>query len=138
MKRVLKISIIIVIGTLLISGCGCKKKAKKEEEKIKVNTNEEVIKDQTVDIFKFTNTSLIYQNGASILETKITNTSNKDAYLKEFNIHIKNKDGSERIILKGYFGGSLKAGESKIITSTYGADITDAAKIEYEEIGRKK
>ena len=62
----------------------------------------------------------------------MSNTSDKEAYLKEFKIHIKGKDGKEIIELTGFVGSKLKAGEERILTSNCGMDITNAASIEYE------
>ena len=133
MKKIIVIGTLLIISASLITGCGCKKKEeKKEDNVVKSNTNEEVIKDQKIETFEFTNTSLVYINGTSSLETKVKNNSDKEAYLKEFKIHIKGKDGKEIIELTGFVGSKLKAGEERILTSNCGMDITNAASIEYE------
>ena len=134
MKKVMKISLIAMVSMLLLTGCGCKKKEKEEEQKeeIKVNTNEEVVKDQTVDIFSFTNTSLVFVNGQSELETTVENTSKKDAILKKFLIHVYDNDNKEIVTLTGKFGGTIKAGEKKVVNSYYASDLTKAKKITYE------
>ncbi len=134
MKKVMKISLIAMVSMLLLTGCGCKKKEKEEEKKeeIKVNTNEDVVKDQTVDIFSFTNTSLVFVNGQSELETTVENTSKKDAILKEFLIHVYDNDNKEIVTLTGSFGGEIKAGEKKVVNSYYASDLTKAKKITYE------
>ena len=74
MKKIIVIGTLLIISTSLITGCGCKKKEeKKENNVVKSNTNEEVIKDQKIETFEFTNTSLVYINGTSSLETKVNN-----------------------------------------------------------------
>jgi len=124
MKKIL-VTITIVLSLGLITGCGCGKK-------IKENKNENVIKDQTIDVFNFTNTSLKYENGTSVLETKVTNNSSETQYLKEFEIIVKNKDNSTIVVLIGYVGDKMDAKDSKIIRSSYGMDLTNAYSIEYK------
>lgn len=134
MKNNLKklLGVLLVVG--LVTGCGCSKETneeKKEESGIKVNTNQDVIKDQQLEVFTFTNTSLIYENGTSVLETIVTNTSNETQYLEEFNIIVKNDKGEEIITMTGFVGESIAAQESTTILSSYGDDLSTAASIEY-------
>lgn len=133
MKKIVNISLILLIGIFLLTGCGNKEK-ENEETDTKVNTNENVVKDQTLENFKFENTSLVYENGNSVLETIVTNTSSETTYLKEFKIMVKDASGNEIVTLKGFVGDSLGAGESRTITSSYGDDLTEAKSITYEVI----
>ena len=125
----------IIIGIFMISlltGCGCEKKEiETPEEEIKINTNEEVIKDQTVEEFEFKNTSLIYEDGNTTLETAVTNTSDKDAYLKEFKIQALDQEGKIMVVLTGFVGDVIKAGETKVINSYTLEDLTSAEKLVY-------
>ena len=76
MKKIL----IGIFAISLITGCGCSKKEEApSNDDVKVNTNEGVIKDQTVDVFKMENTSLVYDKGTTLLETTVTNTSKATA-----------------------------------------------------------
>jgi len=127
-----KIGLIALIGmTLFATGCGCQKEVK-DEEIIRENLNEDVIKDQTLEVFTFTNTSLTYQDNTSLLFTKVTNTSSEAQYLKKFKIHVWGENGKEIVTLTGHVGASIGPGESKTINSTYGFDITNATSITYE------
>lgn len=117
----------------LITGCGCSKKEEPQED-IKINNNEGVIKDQTVEVFELKNTSLIYENGNTILETVVTNTSSKDEYLEEFKIKVTDASGNEMITLTGFVGEVIKAGESKVINSYCGEDLSTATNITYTVI----
>lgn len=135
MKGIKKMELIkkIMIGLFtigLITGCGSSKKEEPQED-IKVNTNEGVIKDQTVEVFEFKKTSLIYENGTTTLETTVTNMSNKDEYLEEFIIKVTDAYGNEMITLRGFVGDKIKAGESKIINSYCGEDLSTATNITY-------
>lgn len=133
MKTMKKILLaVITIG--LITGCGCSKKEETTTEGPKANTNEGVIKDQTVETFELKNTSLVYENGTTVLTTSVTNTSNKDEYLKEFEIRVEDNSGNELVTLKGFVGSTIKAGETKMINSYCGEDLSNATKITYTVI----
>ena len=125
--------LLLIISITTITGCGCeKKKEEKKLEDVKVNTNKEVIKDQTLEVFTFTKTSLVYEDNMSYLTTLVKNTSNEKQYLQEFTIHVKDKEGNDIVALPGYVGDYLEAGEEKYITRSYKSDLTSAANIEYE------
>lgn len=135
-KKMKKVTIGIIMGVFtigLITGCGCSKKEEPQED-IKINNNEGVIKDQTVEVFELKNTSLIYENGNTILETVVTNTSSKDEYLEEFKIKVTDASGNEMITLTGFVGEVIKAGESKVINSYCGEDLSTATNITYTVI----
>lgn len=139
MRKVFGIVLVCVLSLTLLSGCGCSKKEDAKgnnndtkTEGPKANTNQDVIKDQELGVFKFEKTSLIYENGNSKLQTKVTNTSNETQFLKEFLIHVKDAEGKEIVTLTGFIGSNLEAGESRTISSTYGDDLTKATSIEYE------
>ena len=135
MNTLTKILLVMLVATM-ITTTGCGKKENKEdkkgtEEETKVNTNTDVIKDQTIDVFKFENTSLVYTEGTTTLETIVTNTSSEDKMLQEFKILVKDSNGNEMITLTGFIGDTLKAGESRVINSFCGEDLTQATSIEY-------
>lgn len=132
MKKEFILILTLVLSLGLITGCGCNKKEEKKE--VKMNTNQDVIKDQELEVFTFTNTSLVYEDETSILITKVTNTSNETQYLKEFKIHVKDIAGNEIVELTGFVGDNIEANSSTTISSSYSEDLTKAAKIEYEII----
>ena len=121
-----------IFAISLITGCGCEKKEEApSNDDVKVNTNEGVIKDQTVDVFKMENTSLVYDKGTTLLETTVTNTSNTTQYLKEFEIKVLDANGKEMTTLTGFVGSSIEAGETKVINSYCGEDLSTATSITY-------
>lgn len=139
MNKMFKVFAICAISFLVVTGCSCQKKTDKDNdnktnEDIKANTNDEVIKDQEIDVFSFTKTSLIYENGTSTLETTVTNNSDETQYLKEFKIIVKDSEGNEIVTMTGFIGDSIEAKASRVIDSTYGEDLTNAASIEYEVV----
>ena len=135
MKKILVISMLAVISMSMITGCGKKKEEEKKQEQgnVNVNTKEEVIGDKQVEVFKFEKTSLTYDNKVTRLQTRVTNTSEEEQTLIQFRVHFI-KDEKEIINLPGYVGKTLKPKETKILTTTYGGDITDITRIEYEII----
>ncbi len=120
--------LILILGFLLK-----KNDSKLEEQKgYKTNTNANIIKDQTIEDLKFTNTSLQYKEGISTLRVEITNQSNEDRNITELKAHIYDKDKNEIVTLKAFLGEKLKSKESKKIEITYAEDLTDAESLEYE------
>ena len=133
-----KIGIALLVGVSAISlltGCDTKEKEKEKTEgkdTVVSNTNTDVIKDQNLGVFEFQNTSLIYENGQSVLEVEVTNTSSVDQKIVEFKIIVKDENDQEIITLVGFVGDTIKAGESKVITSSCGKDLSKAKSISYE------
>ena len=133
MKKVISLSITMLLVLGLVTGCGCNKKDKEtKKEEVKVNTNKDVVKDQEIDGIKMTNTSLVTTNGISKLVTNVTNSSNKDYKLDEYIIIIKDKKGEEIVRIPGYVGDTIKAGETRTINSSVDRDLSNAGSIEYE------
>lgn len=134
MKKVLFVSLVAIL-TLTTVGCGCDKKGtekgKNKKEETVVNTEKEVIKDQKVEVFKMTNTSLTYDGSLSTLVTEVTNTSKETQHIKTFNIIVKDKDGKQMVKMLGYIGEEIPGGESRTITSSTNMDISKAASVEY-------
>lgn len=132
-----KIFALFLISLLVFTGCGKKEDKKTEEkqpqEEIKVNTNENVISDKVVEEFTFTNTSLIYENGTSTLETTVTNNLDTPTNLKEFTIILSDADGNVTTLL-GYVGSSFDAHESKVINSSVAGDLTNVNSITYQVV----
>ncbi|MCM1370468.1 MAG: hypothetical protein NC181_01060 [Clostridium sp.] len=139
MKQLICKTFLIGLSVALVTGCGCEKKKEEDkntpdtptEDQVKVNTNEEAIKDQTLGVFTFKNTSITYINGTSTLITEVTNTSDKEQELAEFKISVKDKDGKEIEKLVGFVGGNMPANTTRTITSSTAIDLTDAVSIEY-------
>lgn len=131
MKKIILITLSTLMLLAFATGCGCSNKNDKQD-KIKSNTNEDVVKDQTLDVFSFTNTSLVYEKNTSVLTTVVTNNSNEKQMLKKFNIIVKDAEGNVIVTLPGYVGSYIDAKASTVITSSYAQDLTRAAKIEYE------
>ena len=120
MKKYFNLVLILFI-CLCIVGCSNEK----------VNKKEGVVKTQVVESLEFTKTSLKYTDDKTVVQTTVTNKSDKDFNLKSINIKLIDKNGKEMITLIGYLGDSLKANNTKQITAMVGLDLTNAEKIEY-------
>lgn len=134
MKKITKILFLFIATFIFLTGCNNTEEKENKKETQKENINKEVIKDQNLEVFKFTNTSLKYENSTSVLQTTVTNTSSEKQYLKEFKIHVRDKKDNEIVELIGYVGDYIDKNQSKIITSSYGDDLTNAYSIDYEII----
>ena len=135
-KRVIMVLcgiLVFVLVFLLAFGLfrGKDSKDKTTENDTHANTSEDVIKDQEVEGLRFSNTSLIMENGGSKLTTEVKNLTGEDIDLQSFDILVKDKDGKEMVTLLGYVGEVIKADETRIITSETDVDLTKAAAIEY-------
>ena len=139
MKKVINISLMLLVCLTLVTGCG-KDKSKNEDKKddnkttVEVNNNEEVTKDQNIEGIEITNTSLVYEDGISYLKATVTNNTGSDYELNEYKINVKDSDGNIIVTMPGYVGSVLKNGESKTINTTIGEDLSKAYSIEYEVV----
>ena len=128
MKKTIKIILIGIIGLNIITGC-FKKEEKKEE--VKVNTNENVVKDQEVEGLKMTNTSLVYENGTTVLVTEVINEKEEDITVKRIRIKVKDKEGNILTTLIGTIADTIKPGESRTIETETPLDLSKAESVEY-------
>lgn len=131
MKKILTISISMLLALGLLTGCGCNKK---EETKIEesYNTNEGVVGDKIVEELKLTNASLVSKGNYSTLVVLVTNPTSEDKEVKKLDIYVKDKAGKEIVKLQGYVGGVVPAGESREVTSNVVMNLENAYTIEYQ------
>ena len=137
MKKKLIIVFVLSLCLGIATGCGCKKKKDKKETttnntQYQLNTRKGVVGDKEMNGLTFTNTSLKTSEYSSTLVTKVTNTTDKDIYVRIFNIHVKDKDGNNIVTIHGYVGGVVPANSSRDITSGVDLNLADAYKVEYE------
>ena len=136
MKRIVNITLMLLVCITLVTGCG-KDKTKNDDKKddnnqtIEVNDNKEVIKDQNIDGIEITNTSLVYEGGISYLNATVTNNTGSDYELNEYRINVKDSDGNIIVTMPGYVGSVLKNGESNTMITE---DLSKAYSIEYEVV----
>ena len=139
MKKIINITLMLLVCLTLVTGCG-KDKSKNEDKKddnkttVEVNNNEEVTKDQNIEGIMITNTSLVYEDGISYLKATVTNNTGSDYELNEYKINVKDNDGNIIVTMPGYVGSVLKNGESKTINTMISEDLSKAYSIEYEVV----
>ena len=132
MKKAIRIIVIIIITIIVIIGINImSKQGKKEKEEVKVNTNENVIKDQEVEGLKMTNTSLVYENGTTVLVTEVINKTEEEITVKRIRIKVKDKEGNTLTTLIGTIADTIKPGESRIIETETPLDLSKAESVEY-------
>lgn len=102
------------------------------DEFINSNTNEGVISDKEVNGLKFTNASLVSNGNTSTLTTIVENITDMDKEVKVVYIYVKDKYGETIIMMQGYVGEIIPAGESRTITSTADVNLNNAVSIEYK------
>ena len=139
MKKIINITLMLLVCLTLVTGCGKDKTTnddKKEDNMptIEVNDNQEVIKDQNIDGIEITNTSLVYEDGISYLKATVTNNTGSDYELNEYKINVKDNDGNIIVTMPGYVGSVIKNGESKSINTMISEDLSKAYSIEYEVV----
>lgn len=143
MKKVL---IIGLASLLLVVGCG-KKKDEEKDNKVNNNeptvenpssiTNQDMIKDQTVETLQFTNTGLTYDGSMTTLTSQVTNTSDQVVELSKVmaTINYKDENDVDRVFeMEVYFGESLNPGETRSVFSTTDIDLRKSTNMEYRVV----
>lgn len=124
------IPVVIVLALLLVVilllTTGKKEVSVKEGEKVTAITEKGIIKDEEYKNLKFSNATLIKENGIYTLSIDVQNTSKETINVDAVNIPIKDKNGNEIIALLGYIGKELKPDEVTTITASTSADLSKA------------
>lgn len=132
--------IALIIGLIVSSTFNKEQDNPKKEEEIIANTNPGVIKDEEYEGLKFSNISLITQNGYSTFTADVTNITESDNNISDVNIVLQDKNGKTVITLRGNIGETLKANETRTITAvTKGkfGNVTDKEIIQYENTAQE-
>ena len=136
-KKLLFLFVTILAVTVVVTGCVKKGNNGGEEgngSTIESNTNTGVVEDKALDVFTFTNTSLIWNGNSSDLETTITNNSDQDAYLKGFNVYVYDENDNVIATMEGYVSDHIKAHGTRVMSTGHYANLSKAAKVEYEVV----
>lgn len=131
MKKIV-IGILVTVCLFSMTGCGkTNDKQNLENNGLQSNTNEDVIKNQEVGNLKFTNTSLVMQDGISKLTVSVTNDTDEDIAVEMFDIYVKDADGNTIVTLQGYVGGVVPKHTTREVVTNCTLDLSNAANIEY-------
>lgn len=94
------------------------KKIAKTEKEMFAHTDKEIIKEEQLDDLKFSNVTLITENGYTTFSCDVTNSKDEEVNVENVNIELKDKDGNTVITLLGNIGSSLKPNETRVITAS--------------------
>ena len=78
-----------------------------------------------------TNTSLVYENGTTVLVTEVINEKEEDITVKRIRIKVKDKEGNTLTTLIGTIADTIKPGESRTIETETPLDLSKAESVEY-------
>ena len=136
-------SIILIVVALLvivvIAGVGIftnmkgdKNENKKNDGKpeIKYNTNENVVKDQEIGGILFTNIKCSYDGSMSLISYTIVNNTNETINLKEYEVEVKDKDGTLLALLAPNLDQEIPAGEKYDTGNAINIDLSNAYSME--------
>ena len=132
-----KIIIGLCILSFLMVGCGWQKK-KENKKSVKevtgIDVNMDVVKEKEVDGLKFTNVSLITEEGMSTYQADIINISGSTYNIKKITVKFIDKDGKiiDESLAALTQNTLLVDGTSKLsVQIMYPTDITKAKDVEY-------
>jgi hypothetical protein len=132
-KKLTAILLMSIITLPVLSGCGKNANTDNDNNKAgeQANTNQGITETKNVGDLVIENTSLVYENGTSVLVTNVKNNGTTDVYVGSINIKFTAADGSEILTMLGYLGSNLKPSESKTLTTSVDQDLSSAKKVEY-------
>ena len=126
----LVVIIALVIGLIISFNFDKVRLVKKDDQKIIANTSADIIKEEVYENLKFTNISLITENGYSTFSADVTNISQTNSDISDVYIILQDKNGNEIITLRGNIGEPLKPNETRTITAvTKGKLINVTSKV---------
>lgn len=126
----LVVIIALVIGLIISFNFDKVRLVKKDDQKIIANTSADIIKEEVYENLKFTNISLITENGYSTFSADVTNISQTNSDISDVYIILQDKKGNEIITLRGNIGEPLKPNETRTITAvTKGELINVTSKV---------
>ena len=140
MKKIINISLVMLLSILLITGCGKKtnnndnnqNNEQKETQNILENTK--VIGSQTIGSLKFEIKSLKYENEVSTLEYVITNETQDEIIMPSFKMTITDGEKKLYVLNMSYKDKKLSPNESITSKKEIKKDLTEATSITFELI----
>ena len=140
MKKIINISLVMLLSILLITGCGKKtnnndnnqNNEQKETQNISENTN--VIGSQTIGSLKFEIKSLKYENEVSTFEYVITNETQDEIIMPSFKMTITDGEKKLYVLNMSYKDKKLIPNESISSKKEIQKDLTKATNITFELI----
>ena len=130
MKKIISVSILMLLVMGLVTGCGCTKKEK--EDKNEKPDNTPVTADDQIN-------NLIYEGlefvnaGVSdgVIKTIVINNTGSVYKGSKFSMKIMDKEGNTILELTDEVKGSMETGTTKTIETKVDKDLSEAVAIEY-------
>ena len=128
--------IFIIGGTVIVSFSNKDNQLKETKDEkatdnnLKYNTNENIIEDKVINDISFKNIECSFDGNNSLLEYTITNHSDKEINLGEYEIIIKDKKDNILAILAPVIDYVLKPNESYDTGNAIDIDLSEAASLE--------
>ena len=156
MKKIINLSLMLLLCVTLVTGCGKKKDETNntgndnQENNIKdeinedgtlkeeVNNNSGVVKEQIVEGITLKNVELTSTAYTSTLKIEALNNTNEDITLNYFKVYLKDKDGNN-ILGNDSFAvaavyGTIKSKESKVLYANIDRNLSEVYSISYEMV----
>lgn len=151
MKKVISLSLVLLLCLTLVTGCGkSNKKEDNKENNIKDEINEDgtlkedknenkgVLKEQVVDGITISDVELKTTAYSTVLSITATNNTNNDITFEYFEVYFKDKDG-KNVLGDNSFAlitvfDTIKSKESKPLSLTVDRNLSDVYSITYKMI----
>lgn len=138
MKKIVNVSLVMLLSVLLITGCGKKSVNNNEKNENKENPiiteNTKVIGSQTIGTLTFEIKSLKYENEVSILEYSIINESQEEIIIPSFKMTVTNGKNKLYVLNMNYGDIKLNPNESISDKKEIKIDLIKATNITFELI----
>ena len=124
MKKIIIISISLLLGLYLVTACGCKRKENNEK---KQDQNQSVVKDQIFEGLEFVNV------GASdgVIKTVIINNTGVVYEGSKISMKVMDESGNVLGEATDEVKGTMETGTTKEISTKVNFDLSKAVSIEY-------
>ncbi len=126
--------ITLMFSILFFSGCSCSLKNNVKDDTTDDNiikiTNDEVVGEQNIEGIVLKNETFQVQDGITTIVTKVTNTTDSDFMLKNYQMLIADENG-QFTILDSEVNENILPNEEKYYTTTMEIDLSSSSKVNY-------
>lgn len=126
--------ITLMFSILFFSGCSCSLKNNVKDDATDDNiikiTDDEVVGEQNIEGIVLKNETFQVQNGVTTIVTKVTNTTDVDFFLENYQMLITD-DGGDFTILDSEVNENILPNDEKYYTTTLELDLSLSSKVEY-------
>ena len=126
--------ITLMFSILFFSGCSCSLKNNVKDDTTDDNiikiTNDEVVGEQNIEGIVLKNEIFQVQDGITTIVTKVTNTTDSDFMLKNYQMLIADENG-QFTILDSEVNENISPKDEKYYTTTMEIDLSSSSKVNY-------